>query len=472
MRGLVQKGLLKAEGPIVFMRKRHDPGYLELVRLVDREGNERLGRVIDISETAVCVQLFTGTAGIDLASSTVETLERPLELRVGKDMIGRIHDGLGRPIDGYPEPVSSELRDINGLAINPSARVYPRDFIQTGISAIDGLNTLIRGQKLPIFSGNGLPHDRLAAQIVRQAKVRGSDQPFAIVFAGMGIKYDVARYFIDMFEHTGTISHVVMFLSLASSSSIERLVTPRCALTAAEYLAYDLGMHVLVIMTDMTNYCEALREVSAARNEVPSRKGYPGYLYSDLASLYERAGRIDSSPGSITQMPILSMPNDDISHPIPDLSGYITEGQIVLDRELYQRGVYPPVAGLPSLSRLMKDGIGEGMTREDHREVAAQLFAAYAYVRAVRDLAAIIGEEELSPRDRKYMAFGNAFEQKFLAQGEHDDRSIEQTLDIGWSLLAMLPREDLVRIPEALMARYMPGSAEQTEGQTAGAGGA
>ena len=319
------------------------------------------------------------------------------------------------------------------------------------------MNTLIRGQKLPIFSGNGLPHNRLAAQIIRQAKVRGGETQFAVVFAGMGIKYDVARYFIDAFEQSGVLSRVVMFLSLADSPSIERLLTPRSALTAAEYLAYEKNMHVLVVMTDMTNYCEALREVSAARNEVPSRKGYPGYLYSDLASLYERAGRIEGSSGSITQLPILSMPNDDISHPIPDLTGYITEGQIVLERDLAQRGVYPPIAGLPSLSRLMKDGIGEGMTREDHRDLSSQLFSAYAYVRSVRDLAAIIGEEELSARDKVYLEFGEAFETKYLAQGEFEDRSIEQTLDLGWSILSLLPREELVRIPENLISKYLPG---------------
>ena len=386
----------------------------------------------------------------------MEYLEKPLEFRVGPDIVGRIFNGLGLPIDGYPEIPSSDLRDINGLPINPSARVYPRDFIQTGISAIDGMNTLIRGQKLPIFSGNGLPHNRLAAQIIRQARVRGGDAQFAVVFAGMGIKYDVARYFIDTFEQSGVLSRVVMFLSLADSPSIERLLTPRAALTAAEYLAYEKNMHVLVVMTDMTNYCEALREVSAARNEVPSRKGYPGYLYSDLASLYERAGRIEGSEGSITQLPILSMPNDDISHPIPDLTGYITEGQIVLDRDLSQRGVYPPIAGLPSLSRLMKDGIGAGMTREDHRDLASQLFSSYAYVRSVRDLAAIIGEEELSARDKIYLEFGEAFEGKYLAQGEFEDRSIETTLDLGWSMLSLLPREELVRIPEELIAKYLP----------------
>jgi len=456
MRGTEYRGLRKADGPIVMAARTENAGFSELVRIRDRYGALRMGRVVDISEQAIAIQLFSDNSGISLEEAWVEYLEKPLEFRVGGDIVGRIFNGLGKPIDGYPEIASSDLRDINGMPINPSARVYPRDFIQTGISAIDGMNTLIRGQKLPIFSGNGLPHNRLAAQIIRQAKVRGGDVQFAIVFAGMGIKYDVARFFIDAFEQSGVLSRVVMFLSLADSPSIERLLTPRAALTAAEYLAYEKGMHVLVVMTDMTNYCEALREVSAARNEVPSRKGYPGYLYSDLASLYERAGRIEGSEGSITQLPILSMPNDDISHPIPDLTGYITEGQIVLERDLAQRGVYPPIAGLPSLSRLMKDGIGAGMTREDHRDLSSQLFSSYAYVRSVRDLAAIIGEEELSARDKVYLRFGETFEGKYLAQGEFEDRSIEETLDLGWSMLALLPREELLRIPEDLIGRYLP----------------
>jgi V/A-type H+/Na+-transporting ATPase subunit B len=456
MIGTEYRGLTKADGPIVVAAKTEDVGFDELVRVRDRFGELRMGRVVDLSKKAVAIQLFADNSGISLDDAWVEYLGRPLEFRVGPDIVGRIFNGLGDPIDGYPAIASSDLRDINGQPINPSARVYPRDFIQTGISAIDGMNTLIRGQKLPIFSGNGLPHNRLAAQIIRQAKVRSSDAPFAIVFAGMGIKYDVARFFIDSFERSGVLSRVVMFLSLADSPSIERLVTPRSALTAAEYLAYEMGMHVLVVLTDMTNYCEALREVSAARNEVPSRKGYPGYLYSDLASLYERAGRIEGSVGSITQLPILSMPNDDISHPIPDLTGYITEGQIVLERDLSQRGVYPPIAGLPSLSRLMKDGIGEGMTREDHRDLSSQLFSSYAYVRSVRDLAAIIGEEELSERDRLYLEFGDKFESEFLAQGEFEDRSVETTLDLGWKMLKLLPREELLRLPVALLDKYLP----------------
>lgn len=456
MRGLAYHGLERAEGPIVIAERRENVGFSELVRVRDRQGEYRLGRIVDISEKAVAIQLFAENTGISVDDAWVEYLEKPLTFRVGDGIVGRIFNGLGEPIDGYPPVMSSDLRDINGRPINPSARVYPRDFIQTGISAIDGMNTLIRGQKLPIFSGNGLPHNRIAAQIVRQAKVLSGEGQFAVVFAGMGIKYDVARFFIDSFEQSGVLSRVVMFLSLADSPSIERLVTPRTALTAAEYLAYEKNMHVLVVMTDMTNYCEALREVSAARNEVPSRKGYPGYLYSDLASIYERAGRIEGSEGSITQLPILSMPNDDISHPIPDLTGYITEGQIVLERDLSQRGVYPPIAALPSLSRLMKDGIGEGMTRDDHRELSSQLFSAYAYVHTVRDLAAIIGEEELSERDKIFLNFGDHFEREFLAQGEFEDRSIEQTLDLGWKLLSLLPESELVRIPPKLLQKYLP----------------
>jgi V/A-type H+/Na+-transporting ATPase subunit B len=459
MRGLEHRGLTHAEGPIVTARAGERVGFGELASVRGGDGRSRAGRVVDTSDDFVSVQLFASNAGLSLEDTTVEYLGRPLELRVGRDLLGRVFDGLGRPADGYPDIISSDVRDVNGSPINPAARVYPRDFIQTGVSSIDGMNTLIRGQKLPIFSGNGLPHNRLAAQIVRQSRIlagSGGDESFAIVFTGMGIKYDVARFFIDSFERSGALSRVVMFLSLADSPSIERLVTPRCALTAAEYLAYDLGMHVLVVMTDMTNYCEALREVSSSRGEVPSRKGYPGYLYSDLASIYERAGRIEGSAGSITQIPVLSMPNDDISNPIPDLTGYITEGQIVVDRELSQKGAYPPVAVLPSLSRLMKDGIGEGMTREDHKELSSQLFAAYARTKSVRNLAAIIGEEDLSALDKKYLRFGESFEAEFVSQGEYEDRTIDQTLDIGWKLLSVLPRDELVRVSKATIAKRLP----------------
>ena len=456
MKGVEYRGIKSVDGPIVAVKRSERVSFNETVYVRDRFGEKRTGRVIDLSDDVAVVQIFGTTTGIDLKDSTVEFLEEPLELRVGPDLLGRIFNGLGEPIDGFPQIVSSEKINVNGNPINPYARIYPRDFIQTGISSIDGMNTLIRGQKLPIFSGNGLPHNRLAAQIIRQAKLRSSDDQFVMVFAGMGIKYDVARFFRDTFEESGVLSKVVMFQSLADSPSIERIITPRSALTAAEYLAYEKGMHVLVVLTDMTNYCEALREISTTRGEVPGRKGYPGYLYSDLAEIYERAGRIQGSEGSITQIPILTMPNDDISHPIPDLTGYITEGQIVLDRELSQKGMYPPVAGLPSLSRLMKDGIGKGMTREDHANVSSQLFASYSKVKSIRNLAAIIGEEELSSIDRLYLKFGEAFEQKFLTQGEYENRSIEETLDIGWRVLKMLPVDELVRITPDLIEKYLP----------------
>ena len=479
MTGIEYQGLDRIEGPVVITKRCAGVGFGETVAVYGRSGGataaegRRLGRVVDVCDDWAAVQIFGNSSGLTADDSRLEFLGRPMELRVGPGLLGRVFDGLGRPSDGYGDIFSSTFRDVNGLPLNPWARTYPRDFIQTGISAIDGMNTLIRGQKLPIFSGNGLSHNRLAAQIVRQARIRdfssapasvgaapgaqnpGSEEPFVIVFCAMGVKYDVARFFLDSFERSGVLSNVVVFLSLADSPSIERLIAPRCALTAAEYLAYERNMHVLVVMTDMTNYCEALREVSSIRGEVPSRKGYPGYLYSDLASLYERAGTIEGSSGSITQIPILTMPNDDISHPIPDLTGYITEGQIVLDRELSQRGVYPPVAGLPSLSRLMKDGIGEGMTRGDHKDVSSQLFAAYSRVKNVRNLASIIGEEELSAQDKRYLSFGEVFEQKFLSQGEYENRSIERTLEIGWECLALLPREDLLRINDKYIEKYL-----------------
>ena len=467
MKGIEYRGMTSVDGPIVIVRRTENIFYLETVCVRDRNGNKRIGRVMDLSEDAAVVQIFGNTTGLDLDATTYEFLDTPLELRVGEGLLGRIFNGLGEPIDGYPPIVSSELVNINGNPINPYARIYPRDFIQTGISAIDGMNSLVRGQKLPIFSGNGLPHNKLAAQIIRQAKLRSSDEQFVMVFAGMGIKYDIARFFTDTFEESGVLSKVVMFQSLADAPSIERIITPRCALTAAEYLAFKKGMHVLVVLTDMTNYCEALREISTTRGEVPGRKGYPGYLYSDLAELYERAGRIKGSSGSITQIPILTMPNDDISHPIPDLTGYITEGQIVLDRELSQKGLYPPVAGLPSLSRLMKDGIGVAkdgrvMTREDHANVSSQLFASYSKVKSVRNLAAIIGDEELSPLDREYLKFGDKFENEFLMQGEYENRTIEQTLDLGWKILTTLPREELYRIKPEYIEKYMPKSEDES----------
>jgi len=457
MKGIEYKGLSRIEGPVVITSHSNNVGFNDVVAVLDRDNNKRLGRVLDLSEDWAAIQIFGNSAGLSAEDSKVEFLDKPMELRVGLSLLGRVFNGLGEPIDGFSNIFSSEKRDINGLPINPYARTYPKDFIQTGISSIDGMNTLIRGQKLPIFSGNGLPHNRLAAQIVRQAKIlnTGKNEQFVIVFCAMGVKNDVARFFLEDFERSGVLANVSVFLSLADSPSLERLIAPRCALTAAEYLAFEKNMHVLVVMTDMTNYCEALREVSSIRGEVPGRKGYPGYLYSDLSSLYERAGKIKESSGSITQIPILSMPNDDISHPIPDLSGYITEGQIVLERELFQKNIYPPVAGLPSLSRLMKDGIGEGMTREDHKDLSSQLFAAYAKVKQIRNLAAIIGEEELSVSDKQYLKFGNLFEKVFLTQDEYENRSIEQTLDIGWKTLLELPREDLLRIKEEYIMKYI-----------------
>lgn len=448
-------GVTKIDGPIVIFERDKNLCYDEVVKILDEDRNEQTGKVLAIDDKYAVVQVFGYTTGLSLSKTNIQYLNRPMQIAVGEEMLGRIFNGLGEPVDNLPQIFSNDFRDVNGVPINPYSREYPRDFIQTGISAIDGLTTLIRGQKLPIFSGNGLPHNLLAAQIVRQAKLRTSSDKFTIVFAAMGVKHDVAQFFIDNFEKSGVLSNVVMYLSLADSPSVERLITPRAALTAAEFLAFDMDMHVLVILTDMTNYCEALREVATARGEIPSRKGYPGYLYSDLASIYERAGRIRGKKGSITQIPILSMPNDDITHPIPDLTGYITEGQIVLDRELYQKNIYPPIAGLPSLSRLMKDGIGEGMTREDHRDVAAQLFSSYSRVKELRSLVAIIGEEELTENDKLLLNFGNQFEKKFLTQGHNENRSIEETLDIGWELFKLLPEEELYKINKNLIEKYL-----------------
>lgn len=447
-------GVDKIDGPLIFTSNTHAVGYRELVECVDRQGHVRLGIVLESSTNAVVVQIFEGTSGLTLPDTRVRFVGRPLKLGVSREMLGRVFNGLGQPIDGGPDPRSDIELDVNGLAINPTARQYPRDFIQTGISVIDGMNTLIRGQKLPIFSGNGLPHNELAAQIARQAKIRGTQTEFSVVFAAMGVKHDVAGFFIRSFEESGVLDNVALFLSLADDPSIERLITPRTALTLAEHLAFNKDMHVLVIMTDMTNYCESLREISTIRGEIPSRKGYPGYLYSDLAELYERSGMVKGKAGSITLMPILTMPNDDISHPIPDLTGYITEGQIVFEREMDGRGIYPPVAGLPSLSRLMKDGIGEGMTREDHPHLASQLFAAYSYVKDVRNLASVIGEEELTPLDRQYLEFGREFEQRFVSQRKDEDRTIEQTLDLGWSVLRELPADELHRITDEEIEKY------------------
>lgn len=447
-------GVDHIEGPLVFVRNTHAVGYRELVECIDPSGKLRHGIVLDTSKDVVVVQIFEGTSGLTMPATHIRFQGKPLTLGVTDKMLGRVFNGLGNPIDGGPPPMGEEDMNINGRPINPIAREYPRDYIQTGISAIDGMNTLIRGQKLPIFSGNGLPHNDLAAQIARQARIKGTDTKFAVVFAAMGVKHDTADYFIRSFEDTNTLGNVALFLSLADDPSIERLITPRTALTLAEHLAFSKGMHVLVIMTDMANYAESLREISTLRGEIPSRKGYPGYLYSDLAEIYERSGMMKGNPGSITQLPILTMPNDDISHPIPDLTGYITEGQIVFERDMAGRGIYPPVAGLPSLSRLMKDGIGREMTREDHPHLASQLFAAYSYVKDVRNLASVIGQEELTPLDQQYMEFGESFEKEFVCQKKDENRSIEETLNIGWKVLSILPSEELYRITEEELEKY------------------
>jgi V/A-type H+-transporting ATPase subunit B len=461
-RGLEYRGAARIEGPLVVVERVRDVGFDETVEILDPEGRPRLGRVLEISEKQAVVQVLEGTTGLASATLRARFLGQSFRLPVSKDMLGRVFDGLGRPADGGSSPLSGDLRDVNGLPINPCARRYPREFIQTGLSAVDGMNAMVRGQKLPIFSGNGLPHDRIAAQIVRQARLLEEKVEFSIVFAAMGVKHDVAEFFIRSFEDSGALSRVTMLLSLADAPSVERLLTPRAASTLAEHLAFDCGQHVLVVLTDMTNYCESLREVGTARGEIPGRKGYPGYLYSDLASLYERAGRIEGSPGSITQMAILTMPSDDISHPVPDLTGYITEGQIVLDRDLFQRGIYPPIAGLPSLSRLMKDGVGKGYTREDHPALASQLFACYAYVKRVRALSDVIGEEELSEGDKRYLKFGEAFERRFLSQGEYENRTIEETLELGWDVLSTLPKEELHRLSDALLERHYKNAAAQS----------
>jgi V/A-type H+-transporting ATPase subunit B len=454
MPGLQYRGVRNIDGPLLFIDGTRNVAFDELVEICTPSGEVRLGQVLDVSTSSAVVQVFGGSDSLSKAETRTRFLGTAMEIPVSKEMLGRVFDGLGRPMDGLPLPLSAERRDVNGSPINPYSREYPRDFIQTGISSIDIMNTLVRGQKLPIFSGNGLPHNRIAAQIARQAKLLTEDVEFAIVFAAMGVKYDVARYFIDSFEQSGVLNNVAMFLSLADNPSAERLITPRAALTLAEHLAFDENMHVLVIITDMTNYCEALREIATARGEIPSRKGYPGYLYSDLASLYERAGRLQGGGGSITQMPILTMPSDDISHPVPDLTGYITEGQIVLDREMFQRGIYPPVAGLPSLSRLMKDGIGKGRTRDDHPNLASQLFAAYSKVKDIRSLASVVGEEELSPADKLYIKFGEAFEHNVVSQGEFENRSIEQSLELGWEALRILPRSELLRVSEQQLQEH------------------
>ena len=443
-------------GPLLIVEGVRGVAYGEVVKIRTSTGEERTGQVLEAQEDKAVVQVFEGTKGLDTKLTSVRFTGETMKVGLSRDMLGRIFDGMGRPRDGLPDIIPEKMMDINGLPINPTAREYPREFIETGISAIDGMNTLVRGQKLPIFSGSGLPHNELAAQIARQAKVKGEGEEFAVVFCAMGITEEEANFFIKDFRETGAIERTVIFLNLADEPTIERIILPRMALTCAEYLAFDLDMHVLVILTDMTNYAEALREISAAREEVPGRRGYPGYMYTDLATIYERAGRIKGKKGSITQIPILTMPDDDITHPIPDLTGYITEGQIVLSRELHNKGIYPPIAVLPSLSRLMARGIGEGRTREDHAQVSDQLYAAYAEGCDLRDLVAIVGEEALTDRDRAYLKFADEFESRFVSQGKDEDRSIEETLTIGWNLLSIIPRAELKKIDPKYIEKYYP----------------
>lgn len=457
-------GLAQINGPLVVLDGVPDAANEEIVELRGGNGASRMGRVVQMNGQRVVVQVFEGTRGLSLENTRVSLTGHPMELALSPEILGRVFDGVGRPLDGLGEIYPVRRENVNGQPINPVSRIMPRSYINTGISAIDGLTTLIRGQKLPIFSGSGMRHNELAVQIARQANI-GDGEDFAIVFTAMGVKNDVAEYFRRSFEETGAMERVVMFLNLANDPIVERTITPRCALTAAEYLAFTLEMHVLVILTDMTSYCEAVREFSSSKGEIPGRKGYPGYLYSDLASLYERAGMIRGKKGSVTQVPILSMPNDDITHPIPDLTGYITEGQIVLDRTLESKGIYPPISVLPSLSRLMKSGIGEGFTRADHQAVANQLFACYAKVQDVRALASVIGEEELSDGDKQMLAFGRAFEQRFLNQG-FTNREMEETLHIGWELLRLLPRNQLDRIDDSLLDQYYDTSEEKPESQS------
>lgn len=428
--------------------------YDELVEISGQDGSVRRGKVLEVNGDNALVQLFEGSQGIQMSTSKARFLGRSLELGVSEDMLGRVFDGLGNPKDGGAAIIPEKRIDINGQPINPAARDYPDEFIQTGVSAIDGLNTLVRGQKLPVFSASGLPHAQLAAQIARQAKVLGKDSKFAVVFAAIGITYEEAEYFMQDFRRTGAIERAVMFVNLANDPAVERIATPRMALTAAEYLAFEKDMHVLVIMTDITNYCEALREVSAARKEVPGRRGYPGYLYTDLATIYERAGRIKGKAGSITQIPILTMPEDDKTHPIPDLTGYITEGQIILSRELYKKGINPPIDVLPSLSRLKNKGIGKNKTREDHPDSMNQLFAAYAQGKEAKELSAILGDAALTPVDRKYAEFAEAFEERYVNQGFNENRTIEETLEIGWELLTILPRSEMKRISDKYLEQY------------------
>jgi Archaeal/vacuolar-type H+-ATPase subunit B len=442
------------KGPLLIVEGVSRAAFDELVEIETIDGIKRLGKVLEVGQGKAVIQVFEGTAGLSIKGTKARFLGKTMEVPVSQELLGRIFDGLGRPIDGLPEPIAEEFRDVNGAPINPERREYPSDFIQTGVSVIDGMLTLVRGQKLPIFSGSGMPHNILAAQIARQATVVGRGEEFAVVFAAIGVQYSEAQYFKRSLEESGALRRSVLFLNLADDPAIERIITPRVALTVAEYLAFDLNMHVLVIITDMTNYAEALREISAAREEVPGRKGYPGYLYTDLATIYERAGRIKNVKGSITQMPILSMPADDITHPIPDLTGYITEGQIVLSRDLFRRDIYPPVGVLMSLSRLMKDGVGEGKTRADHMEVSNQLYDAYARAQEVRALSEIVGKAGLTGVDLKYLEFGDAFEQQFLRQEPDENRTLEETLRRAWDVLSTLPENELTKIKEVHIKKY------------------
>ena len=451
------KTINEISGPLIFVEEVEGVAYGEIVEITLENGEKLKGQVLDVSKGRAVVQVFGATIGID-KSSTVAFKGETLKLGVSEEMLGRVFNGIGEPLDNSPLPLAEEKRDINGSAINPYQREPPKAFINTGISTIDGMNTLVRGQKLPIFSGAGLPHNELAVQIARQARVLGKEEEFAVVFAAIGITHEEAHYFIKNFEKTNALERAVLFLNLANDPSVERLITPRLALTTAEFLAFEKDMHVLVIITDMTNYCEALREISAARQEIPGRRGYPGYMYTDLSTIYERAGRVKGKKGTVTQMPILTMPGDDKTHPIPDLTGYITEGQIVLSRELHRKGIYPPIDPLPSLSRLMNNGIGEGKTREDHKNLSDQLYASYANGRELRALSAVVGEEALTEVDRKYLKFAEEFENKFIRQGFYEDRDIEETLDIGWELLSMLPSSELKRIKEEYIKKYLPKS--------------
>lgn len=451
-------GLSSINGPLIALEGVQDAFYDEIVDFVVNGKEHKMGRIVEVYKDKAIIQVFEGTENMSLNNTHTRLTGHPMEIGLSEEMLGRTFNGIGEPIDDLGPITVEEVRDVNGLPLNPVRREYPRNYIRTGISAIDGLTTLIRGQKLPIFSGNGLPHDQLAAQIVKQASLGGStNEDFAIVFAAMGVKHDVADFFRRTFEESGVANHVAMFLNLANDPVVERLITPKVALTAAEYLAFEKNMHILVILTDMTSFAEAMREVSSSKGEIPSRKGYPGYLYSELATLYERAGIVEGVTGSVTQLPILTMPNDDITHPIPDLTGYITEGQIVLDRNLHGQAIYPPISVLPSLSRLMKDGIGKGYTREDHQDLANQLFSAYAKVGEARNLASVIGEDELSPIDKKYLEFGKAFEERYIGQGPNENRTIEETLDLGWELLRILPKEELDRVDTKILDIYYKG---------------